>query len=249
MKKIIFFSGLVVLSTVFVLAQENEKNFGSIVFRDGIAYDIGVTWGKYSKKKDKKRLHPHWSGMSFTFSNLGNITTPGLDFTSSYSISWNVASASVTIDRHWLIATGFGIDWSRYHFKGNYGLQEVDGVTRFVEAEPDDSYRDSKLLTYYFTIPLMLEYQLNGFYFHAGPMVYINCYSKSQIELRHGRGNDVDKIRLGKGLNILPVNVRFMGRVGIGNFGLFGYYSPISLFGEGKGPELYPWGAGVCWNF
>lgn len=262
MKKIIFLLCLTVLF-VPVLGQENnewknENEYSvedddnddvSIVFRDGVAYDIGVSWGKHSKKKQKRRLYPHWSGVGFAFANFDNDSSPGLDFQSSYAINWNIGSASVTIGRHWLLLTGVGIDWSRYHFKGDYGLQEVNGITEFVPAAEGDSYRDSKLLAYFVTIPLLLEYQTGAFYFNAGPVAYINCYSKSQIELRHERGNGVDKIRLGKGLNVLPFNVRLMGKVGIDDFGLFGYYSPISLFGKDKGPELYPWGAGVCLNF
>ena len=224
----------------------------SIVFKEGVAYDFGFDWK--DNNKNRRKLKPHWSGVGFSFINFenpGTAKTPSLDFSSSYSFNWNLASASVTVGKHWLLVSGLGIDWSRYHFKGNYGLEEVDGITQFVPAKEGDSYRDSKLLAYFFTVPLLLEYQTSrkGFYVNAGPVVYINCYSKSQIELRHTRGDGVDKIQLGKGMNILPVNLRLMTKIGMGKLGLAGYYSPFSLFGKNQGPELYPWGAGVFLDF
>lgn len=220
-----------------------------IVFRDGVAYDFGFSWKKQKESRLKKHLNPHWSGIGFSFINFTDLDSPGLDFQSSYSINWNIMSASVTLDHHWLLLSGIGVDWSRYHFKGDYGLQEINNITQFVPAEEGLSYRDSKLLTYYFTIPLLMEYQHKSLFVNAGPVVYINCYSKSQIEVRHERSDGVDKVRLGKGLNILPFNLRFMAQIGIGDFGLIGYYSPFSLFSKDKGPELHPWGAGVKINF
>jgi hypothetical protein len=220
---------------------------GSVVFRDGVAYDFGFSW-KIKKSGYNKRLEPHWSGFSFTFANFKNLDSPSLDFQSSYSINWNLMSASTTIHNHWLLLTGLGIDWSRYHFKGDYGLQEIKGITEFVPAEGGITYRDSKLLAYHFTVPFLVEYQLKPFFINAGPIVYINCYSKSQVEERYERGG-LSKLRLGKGLNILPVNVRLMAQIGMGDFGLVGYYSPFSMFANNKGPEIYPWGAGIKINF
>ncbi|MDL2322428.1 hypothetical protein LJC52_00385 [Bacteroidales bacterium OttesenSCG-928-A17] len=224
-----------------------DDESSSIVFRDGVAYDFGFNWGKGNKSTRKRHLDPHWSGLGFSYINFTNQDTPGLDFQSSYSINWNIGSASVTLAHNWLMFTGVGIDWSRYHFKGDYGLKEVEGITQFVPAEDGTSYRDSKLLAYYFTIPLMLEYQHKSFFVNAGPVVYVNCYSKSQIEVLREGGKD--KVKLGKGLNILPVNLRLMAHIGIGDFGLVGYYSPFALFSKDKGPDINPWGAGVKWNF
>jgi len=237
----------IALSADQQMDDDDENN--SIVFKDGVAYDFSFDWKKTKKSERKRRLEPHWSGIGFSFANFTDLDSPGLDFQSSYSINWNILSASVMLENHWLLVTGVGIDWSRYHFKGDFGLQEVNGITEFVPAENGISYRDSKLLAYHFTIPLLLEYQYRDFFVNAGPVVYFNCYSKSQVEERRERGGGVDKIRLGKGLNILPVNVRLMAQIGIDDWGLFGYYSPISMFAKNKGPEIYPWGVGIMLGF
>ena len=228
---------------------DDDDKSSSIVFREGVAYDFSFDWKKQKDPERKRRREPHWSGIGFSFANFTNLDSPNLDFQSSYSINWNILSASTTVGNHWLLVSGVGIDWSRYHFKGDFGLQEVKNITKFVPAKKDISYRDSKLLAYHLTIPLLLEYQEKDFFVNAGPVVYFNCYSKSQVEERRDRGDGVDKIRLGKGLNILPVNVRLMAQIGIGDWGLFGYYSPFSMFAENKGPEIYPWGVGIMLGF
>ena len=228
---------------------EDEDPSSSIVFKDGVAYDLAFDWRNEYGSQRKKRIKAHWSGIGFSFANFENLDSPDLDLQASYSINWNIASLSTTIGNHWLVLTGVGIDWSRYHFKGDYGLENINGITQFVPAEEDQSYRDSKLLAYHVTIPFMLEYQVKDFFINAGPVVYINCYSKSEMEIYYSYGRRDDHLKWQKKLNILPINMRLMGHIGISGFSIFGYYSPFSMFEKNKGPELYPWGAGLKINF
>jgi hypothetical protein len=142
-----------------------------------------------------------------------------------------------------------GFDWSRYHFKENVGLQDFNGTSRFLPDSEGRSYRDSKLLVYYATIPLILEYQKKvekhkTFFINGGVEGLINLYSKSQVEARTSR-NGIEKIAY-KDLNILPVNFRLVLRTGFDDFGIFGYYQPYSMFQKGKGPELSSFGIGIA---
>lgn len=213
----------------------------SNVFYDGASYNFLFSWNK------RKHLEPHWDGLGFAFIGLNGLDNPSLKMSKSYSVILNLMDYSIPIDRdHWIFYTGMGIDWSRYHFKGDYGLTEIDGITQFEPAPEGTHYNSSKLLTYYITIPFMLEYQKkvnkNTFFISGGAVGYVKCYSKSQVEYSLN-GNKIQENK-GRDLNILPVNARLMLQAGFGPICFFGYYSPFSMFKKEKGPEVYPFGVG-----
>lgn len=242
MKKILFIIGILSFS-VSVFAQEEKSN---ILF-DGSSYNFIFSW----KKKPTKS---HWTGLGFAFSNLNGLDKENVDLRlgRSYSIDLNLMNYNVPLHYHWLFVSGLGFDWTRYHFKGNIGLQsDADGITRFFPDSEGRSYRDSKLLVYYATIPLVLEYQKKiskrrTFFINGGVEGLVNLYAKSQVEARTPNG--ITKIAY-KDLNILPVNFRFVLRTGCSDFfSIFGYYQPYSMFQKGKGPELSSFGIGIATN-
>ncbi len=211
---------------------------------DGTSYSIMFNW----KKKNKAWIEPHWNGIGMALANFDGInnTTADLSISTSYSFIINPIEYKAQLSNHWLLVSGVGLDFTRYHFKDNVGLTVIDGVTKFVEST-DETYKSSKLLTYYITIPLLLEYQTklahNTFYVSGGMVGYIKYYSKSQIDVNVNGG--IEARSLGRDLNILPVNGRFMLQTGIGNIRFYAYYSPFSLFEKGKGPEIKPIGIGI----
>jgi hypothetical protein len=240
MKKVLFLICLLSL-TASGFAQEEEKS--NILF-DGSSYNFFFSW-------KKKPVKSHWSGLAFAFSNLNGLDNEnvGLKLNRSYSIDLSLMDYNVPLHYHWLFVTGLGFDWSRYHFKGNVALRDDDdGISRFLPDSEGRSYRDSKLLVYYATIPLLLEYQKKvgkhkTFFINGGIEGLLNLYSKSQVEARTPDG--IKKMSY-KDLNILPVNFRLVLRTGFDNFSIFGYYQPYSMFQKGKGPELRSFGIGVA---
>jgi hypothetical protein len=215
----------------------------SLVAFDGSAYDFIFSWKKKAKES-------HWTGFGFAFSNLNGLESGRLDLSRSYSVILNVGDYIVPFNNNWLMATGLGFDWSRYHFRGSWHLQATDGRTSFI-YDPVNSYRDSKLLVYYATVPLLLEYQtkLNNrkaFFVYGGVEGLLKLYSKSQAEIK--TGSNIRKETY-KGLNLIPLNFRFTARIGFSDFSLFGYYQPLSMFEKGAGPDLCPYGLGVMLNF
>ncbi len=220
--------------------DRTESKKSNIVY-DGSSYSLIFSW------KKKKHMDPHWDGIGMAFIGLDGLQGADLIRSASYSFILNMMNYYVPLDRnHWILFTGLGIDWSRYHFEGDVGLTEINGITQFQPAPEGFHYNSSKLLTYYFTFPLMLEYQtrINGknFFISGGAVGYVKCYSKSQVELNLGKKSQVDK---GRDLNILPVNARLMLQIGMGSVCFFGYYSPYSLFEKNKGPEVFPFGIGL----
>lgn len=241
-------SGNLAAQTIIYEETNPAEEPESSVTYNGASYSFFFDW----KKNRERHLESHWTGIGFAFTDLANLDDGLLKGSKSYSVTLNLIDLSLPFHSHWLFASGIGIDWTRYHFKGGKGLEEVDGVTGFIPAPEGVQYKSSKLLTYYITIPLLLEYQTKlgrrtTFFVNGGAEVLIKCYSKSQIDIRNN--DKIDKVNLGKDLNILPVNGRLRLQAGINDISLFGYYQPFSLFRDGEGPEVYPYAFGVSLCF
>jgi hypothetical protein len=216
----------------------------SYMMLNGSLYDFVFSW----KHKKPWARESHWAGFSFAFSDLKGLPKDvTLSLERSYSISWNVDDWELPIHRHWLLASGFGFDWSRYHFENRDYLCNVDGITDFYRH--DSSLKDSKLLVYYGKIPLLLEYQTRvhnrTFFVQGGVEGLVKLYSKSRIEVRNDRHIDKEDFR---NLKVYPVNARLFLHIGFNGLGLFGYYQPFSMFQSGHGPDLRTFGFGIALN-
>ncbi len=223
--------------------EKQEKEESSVVY-NGSSVKVNFLW-----KKDKKNYDPHWDGFGFAFQDLRGLPDNiSLSSGASYSITFNPIETYIPLFRNFLLVSGVGIDWTRYHFKGNWGLVDEGATTKFEPALDGINYTASKLLTYYFTIPLMFEYQVNKFNISAGGIAYFKCYSKSEVEFDDKRGNEIEE-ELGRDLNLLPVSARLIAQVGTDNVNIFATYSPTSLFKKDQGPDMRPIGAGVRVKF
>jgi hypothetical protein len=241
--------------TTSVWAQENittntettektdDRNFQSLISLNGSSYDFIFNW----KEKPTKS---HWTGIGFAFSNLENLHGADLNPNRSYSVILNIADHTIPLSYHYLFVTGFGFDWSRYHFRRNTGLQYTDGIATFFR-DAEQEYKSSKLLVYYATIPLILEYQTripnrSQFFISGGIEGQVKCYSKSQLDIRQPQGH-IEKIHY-RNPNIPPLNARLVLRTGFNNFSFFGYYQLFSMFEKGKGPDVRSFGIGLMLN-
>jgi hypothetical protein len=234
--------------------RERENETQSSIIYNGSPYNFIFTW-------KKKATQSHWSGIGFAFSQLDGLEGVDLKLGKSYSIILNLGDYTIPLSHHWLLFTGFGLDFTRHHFKGNVGLEEIyihgqerDRLGEYVAGfvpDFDHHYKSSKLQAYYITIPLLWEYQtkITGnkmFYINGGVEGLIKYYSKSQIDIRTERS--VEKVKY-RDLNIRPLNFRFVLRIGLtNNVGIFGYYQPIPMFEFGKGPQIKPYGIGIAIN-
>lgn len=218
------------------------------IFYDGAPYNFVFEW----KHKKKSQLDAHWTGIGLSFMDYNDSKIPNgrLKGSNSYAISLNVASVKKRFGNSNLLAvTGIGFDWHRYHFKNNAALTEVDGITVFKPAPEGIEYKDSKLLAYYITVPLLLEYHFipNKFYISAGAVGFIKYYSKSQV--KYYEGDTRYRPNMGRDLNMRPVDLKLRFQVGISYIKVFGYYSPISMFKGDKGPDLNMYSIGFMVGF
>lgn len=144
---------------------------------------------------------------------------------------------------NWLVVSGVGFEFSRYHFQENAALTRRDGVTFFEPAPEGINYNSSKLLVYYVTFPLLVEYQVSKMHVSGGVVGFLKYYSKSQVNFYTENGRQV--VNMGRDLNIRPFDLRFRLQAGIGNISIYGYYAPFSMFGKDRGPDLRTYTIGV----
>jgi hypothetical protein len=254
-KTLLSMAGILLFSASAFAREVVEDEEKSSIFFDGSSYHFIFQWEKAEKSSRKPpRISSHWTGFGLAFSRPeipGNSDpAPNLNLSRSYSVVLNLMDYNIPLSKHWVLASGLGFDWSRYHFRGNVGMQVVDGFSRFVK-NPQWEYESNKLLIYYATVPLLLEYQAKvgsnrHFFMYGGVEGLIKCYSKSQLDMQTSEG--IRKVNH-HDLNLLPLNVRIACRAGFDDFSIFGYYQPFSMFEKGKGPEMYPCGIGLMLNF
>lgn len=223
----------------------------SEVIYDGASYSFIFSWNK----KKRKYLRPHWTGFGMSFMNYSDNDIPhgDLKLSHSYAFSLNLIEYSILIkNSNWLFVSGMGFDWFRYHFDDNAALTKVDGITSFQPAPEGINYKSSKLLSYYITIPLLMEYQLpvnkRSVYISGGVVGFIKYYSKSQVKYYDENGKK-RKQNMGRDLNIRPIDLKLRLQIGIGDFSAFAYYSPFSMFEKDKGPDLKTINVGLMMGF
>ncbi|MDR3057726.1 MAG: outer membrane beta-barrel protein [Prevotella sp.] len=221
-------------SQVLIHEKESESN----ILLGGSSYNFLFSW------KKKKHLSPHWTGFGMGFMNYDDIPNGSLKMSKSHNFTVNLFDFHKQIGKsNWLVVSGIGAEWSRYHFDENAALTKVDGITTFQPAPDGIDYKSTKLLAYYITIPLLLEYQASNFHISGGVVGFFKYYSKSQVKYYVDNKKIVKN--MGRDLNIRPVDMKLRLQVGINDISVYAYYSPFSMFGKDKGPDLKTYTIGV----
>ncbi len=224
----------------------------SSVYYDGTPYSFSFFWGSKEDKKPRNRsyrsLEAHWTGLGMSFMSYDdNVPNSALKQSRSHAFSFNMIGYKKQFSNSkMLLVSGIGLDWHRYHFDSQAYVQKIDGVTQFVPLEPGLRHKDSKMLAYYVTFPLLLEYHLspNSIYISGGVQAFLKCYSKSQVEY-YDENDGYHRRFLGHGQNLRPIDFKCRFQVGLRGISAFGYYSLTSMFRNNADPDLKMWSVGV----
>jgi hypothetical protein len=170
------------------------------------------------------------------------------------------------------ITTGMGLQFNNYRLNNNvvlnHNISPIDALTDSLLIDKDVT--KYKITSTYITIPLLFEFQtplrkatndsgetLNDiddddeegtmFYAAIGGFggVRIGTHSKQVYEKNNSEYKD--KIRDDFNMSLFEYGIT--ARVGISALKLFANYNLSTLFEKNKGPELYPFTAGVCFTF
>jgi hypothetical protein len=168
--------------------------------------------------------------------------------------------------------TGLGISLPNYRFRRSTHLKSDSSYLIGYLAD-GISVRKSKLSMFYLTIPVLFEYQTNSWHkknsFHIGggiimaariwswTKIYYNELNKDFVLTRYNSETGVyepelaatspgrSKVHNGDDWFLRPVKFEATLRIGWGFINLWATFSINSMFRENKGPEVYPWSAGI----
>ncbi|MBR5168541.1 MAG: outer membrane beta-barrel protein [Salinivirgaceae bacterium] len=207
-------------------------------------------------KNPLHRFNSHWESFNFGIGGFGS----GIAGTSvdskydyidvdpirSFAFHWNITdlSLSLTPQNRIGLVSGIGVTWDFYALsKKNVWLEKGDSLMHFDTV----TYKRNKLRTCNMVVPLMLE-------FH--PVNNSNLYVMAGVEanLRLGARTkhvteDGVKNKHKSDFYMNPITCNMVVRAGYEDFGVYFSTALTPMFKDNKGPEVYPFSAGVSLNF
>jgi hypothetical protein len=218
---------------------------------------------KYSHKDSVRNYNEdfkHWQGLEFgvngflDYKNSLDLPSTGsfleLDYGRSIQFGLNLAEKDFHIYKNYVnLVTGFGFNFNHYAFQNNITL---NGDTTYLSAWNDSvDYRKNKLNVAYIKVPLMLEFNTSknpNKNFHigvGGQFAYrINAVQKQVYYVN----NDRHKIKHHDDYNLEPFEYTAIARVGFKDVTVYAEYGLSRVFKKDKGPQVYPFTLGVCFN-
>ncbi|MDA3853500.1 MAG: hypothetical protein PF444_04590 [Bacteroidales bacterium] len=210
-------------------------------------------------KKRKNRFKGHWSGFEF---GLNNYVTEDFSVTpdesymeintgKSWNFNLNFAQFSVPIARDRLgLVSGLGLEWNNYHFANNNTITK-DPSNHIIKSEDLSNYalKKNRLQTTYLTAPLLMEVQLgrgsrnDRTALSGGVIAGLKLGSHTKYKSGDGKQKMKDDFYL------QSFRYGFTARVHYDFIGFYFNYYKTPLFVDGKGPELYPFAAGLVVSF
>lgn len=247
------------LETKINIMNDELKELKSLKFDNNTRYR-----SNRHKTTKRSRFEGHFAAFEFGVNNFMNpdftyTPKPENDYLNlmtgkSFNVNINFAQYSIgLIDDNVGLVTGLGFEFNDYKFEGNTSITVENGITvpdsSYIQAGIDPSL--SKLTMGYFTIPLILEFQVHirysTIYLSGGIIGGVKMGSHTKVEYMVNNEENVDKQY--KDFNINPFRYELTARVGINNLGIYALYSPVPLFEENRGPVIHPFSLGLQFNF
>lgn len=217
---------------------------------------------KNNKKGNKKaKFRSTWTGLSIagngalTYDNKTTLPSDmrfiEIDYARSISAAFNFADVELGINPHFGFSTGLGIQWNRYGIKNNYTVTFSEDSIYGIST-PDFNYSKNVLKATYITMPLLFEIHTNkkpskSFNISLGVIGGYKLGSKLKQNYEF-EGREYEFKTKGH-YHFNPFQAYATARIGYGDVSLFFNYGLTRIFEEGRGPQLYPFQAGLHFSF
>ena len=141
------------------------------------------------------------------------------------------------------VVPGIGLSLERYKFKNGatLGYDEEDSLKLLLPAETAiTGERKSQLITNYVDVPLELRFTSNpddpNRAFKAAIGGRIGYMYDVFSKMKYKADGETKQLKDKQNFNLNRFRYGVYGKLGIGNFSVFGYYNLTPLFEEGEGP-------------
>lgn len=202
----------------------------------------------------------HWAGFSMGINgymnSLGSITLPAqhnymdLNYARSFNFQFNMIERQLNLFKNNVkIVTGFGFDYHSYDLAKKTTLNPDSSYTfGTIDSTNTLSYKKNRLRNTYIQVPLLLEFNTSNdpektFHIAFGVIGQFLISSRTKQVLENERF-EYTKVRK-DGYNMNPFSAKAHVNLGYRGWTFFGEYNLTPLFQSGKGPELYPFTAGI----
>ena len=169
-----------------------------------------------------------------------------LDYPRSININLNPYERHIRIVENYLsLGTGFGFSFNRYMFDKGITLKANADILDTIMSGVD--YNKNMLKVSYLTAPLFLQFTTHSnprkaFHLAAGIVGGLRLGARTkQIWDDNGRQKKIVR----DSYNLNPFRYSLMLRLGYGKLNFYADYAFSGMFRENKGPELYPFSAGI----
>lgn len=196
------------------------------------------------KKRDKcQHFEPHLAqfsvGMNKPMDIVGDV--PDNNIAKSTTITFIPFDHGFSITRNLGLTIGAGFEWENYRLTDDQVFYRVGKELKVVDVksfDPNAQFEKSKLRTFGFIFPVMLEVQgssTHSPFFSVGAALNIVPSSRysSQIII----DDEMQKFHSSQ-LHHNPIGCDLMAQIGYGSFGLFARYSLTETFKSGHGPQM-----------
>jgi len=192
----------------------------------------------------------------------------------SIAVNLNFLEQNIPFSKNqkWGMVTGLGLSFNDYRFMRPTRLS-MDSSQLIGYLDQDISIRKSKLSVMYLTLPVLFEFQTapiyhkNGFHINVGMVIgarlsshtkkyYNELNSEFHITQYNPETGVYDDVFIAFSPNdpkehhygdwfLQPFKFDATARIGWNFLNFWANYSLNTMFRKGKGPELYPWSAGI----
>jgi len=148
------------------------------------------------------------------------------------------------IDRHLGLCVGVGGKIDSYTFSNKNLVLEKGNTHLIYETDTVIAHKKSKLTNTYLTIPVVVEAHAKGAWLMVGVEGNLLAWSNTKMKTSSGEKN---RTHSNFYQNLLSYNL--VAKVGADCIGAFVRASMSPMFQDGKGPEVYPFSAGISLTF
>ncbi|MDO4461580.1 MAG: hypothetical protein Q4C30_03655 [Bacteroidia bacterium] len=243
-------------STVYTAVYEEKSDSASAKTTYHISEDIPLLNLLNKNNKQRSSFNHHMSGFSVGFNSPMNTVNdcPDNNVARSINITFIPFEKAWGFTKNFGLGIGLGFEWENYRLTDDEFFKYENGSLNLVDVKeafnnPNASVDESKLRTFGFIMPIMLEInrgKYNSPFISMG--IVLNVVPTSHYYSKVSVDDQIMKYKT-RGLHHNVFGCDLMAQLGCKKVGIFARYSMTELFKSDHGPKMNTLTVGLSWYF